>query len=125
MTPDMEGKLAIVAEDDPANRLVLCRMLSAMNCTVLRAINGDQAIKIATREAAAIVFMDLNMPGKDGYEAVRAIRAMPDLAHLRVIAVTGDLTARARAACIEAGFDGVLSKPVRRDALAAEFSQIH
>lgn len=109
----------IVAEDDAGNRMILCRMLERLGCEITRAVNGEQAVRHAKAGVAKIVFMDLNMPGMDGYEAIRLIRAEPDLAGLCVVAVTGDVTASARDACDQAGFDMVLAKPVRMEALAA------
>ena len=110
----------IVAEDDANNRWMLCRMLAKMGYDTLRATDGDQAVALARRSGARIVFMDLNMPGTSGYDAAGRIKGEPELRDVRVVAVTGDVTERARRHCKAAGFDGFLAKPVRKTELQAE-----
>ena len=117
------ARSVIVAEDDATNRWVLCRMLTKMGYDIKRAVDGEQAVAAALREDARIVFMDLNMPGLSGYEAAGRIKATPGLHGVRVVAVTGDVTERARRDCETAGFDGFLAKPVRKTELQAELDR--
>ncbi|WP_236687753.1 response regulator [Jannaschia aquimarina] len=97
-------------------------MLGRLGCEVVRALDGEHSVRMARMFDAPIVFMDLNMPGTDGYEAVRIIRSEPALAKLRVVAVTGDVSEKAVRSCAEAGFDALLPKPVRIEDLEAELA---
>ena len=107
----------VVAEDDPQNRLILCRMLKRFDRSVVRAVDGVQAVRYAAHYGTDLVLMDLNMPDMDGIAAIRALRADPVTAAVRVVAVTADTTEATRRACEDAGFDGYVTKPVDMEVL--------
>jgi signal transduction histidine kinase/DNA-binding response OmpR family regulator/HPt (histidine-containing phosphotransfer) domain-containing protein len=109
----------LLAEDNPVNQKLAIRLLERMG---YRAdVAGDGLAAIATLEARTydVVLMDVQMPEVDGLEATRRIRARwPDRA-LRIVAMTANAMEGDREACIEAGMDDYLAKPIRPAELAA------
>jgi CheY-like chemotaxis protein len=105
-------------EDDPMNRRVVKDMLDVAGATMAEAGLAEEGLARIEYEEFDVILMDLRMPGMDGIEAIRHIRARPDeKANLPVIVVTADTGADLRERCMEAGADDVLFKPVAMDAL--------
>ena len=109
-------------DDEPTNRLVLSALLGRMGYTVVEAENGFQAIERFSAESPDIVFMDLMMPGMDGYEATARIKALSGDHFVPVIVLTAVSDEQAQAKCIEVGGDDVLTKPFQAAQLK---SKIH
>ena len=82
------------------------------------AYDGESALNIAATFAPDIAFLDIGLPGMDGYEVARRLRALPGLEALRLIAVTGYGQDKDKAAALAAGFFLHLTKPVEPDELA-------
>src|SRR5262245_59545417 len=78
----------LLVEDNEMNRDMLLRRLSRNGHEVLVAVDGEQAVAAAGRDMPEIVLMDVGLPGIDGYEATRRIRATDATTHLPVIALT-------------------------------------
>jgi PAS domain S-box-containing protein len=102
----------LIAEDHEPSRRALSRILQRLGYTVLEAGDGREAIEQVHRERPFIVLMDINMPGMDGIEATRALRADPRTRDLPIFALTGDVTVVNQRRIGEAGVDGYLEKPV-------------
>ncbi|HWE38734.1 MAG TPA: response regulator, partial [Isosphaeraceae bacterium] len=102
----------LVAEDHEPSRRALARVLRGLGYRVLEAEDGRAAVELALGERPFIVLMDVNMPGMDGIEAVRTLRADPRTRDLPIFALTGDVTVVNRRRIGEAGVDGYLEKPV-------------
>ena len=113
------GASILVVEDNPVNQKVARRMLESLGCTVSIAENGERGVQAVTGQAFDLVFMDCQMPVMDGYEATRRIRALPGRSSLTIVAMTAEAVMGDREACLAAGMDDYVSKPVRRDALIA------
>lgn len=111
----------LVAEDNEINALLTRTLLERDGHAVHIARNGQEVLD-ALDEAerpADIVLMDLHMPGMDGFEATRRIRALSDeRSSIPIIALTANAMADDRQTCLTAGMDDYLSKPVAPDALA-------
>ena len=109
--PDLSGKTALVVDDSPANRALMERILSAFGCTVLLAGSGEEALAVAGHSSCDLVFMDIQLPGMNGIEAMRRMReagcAAPMVA-LTAYAMKGDAER-----FLAEGFDGFIAKPVR------------
>ena len=108
----------LVAEDTPVNQLVVRHFLQQLGSQVRIVSNGAQAVEAVNEESFDVVLMDLQMPDVDGFEATRQIRnSKPPGSEIPIIAFTASVMAEQRAACFEAGMDGVLMKPLELEAL--------
>jgi len=110
--------LILLVEDNEANVITLTEFLTSLEYRVIVARNGIEAISRAQEERPDIVLMDIQMPGMDGLEALRRIRANDSLASLPVIALTALAMPGDRERCLEAGANDYLSKPVSLRRLA-------
>ena len=126
------GRRVLLAEDEPVNREVTLALLGLAGLQADTAEDGAQALdRITARpQAYALVLMDVQMPVLDGLEATQRLRAWerrrqagqaPDgaVAHLPVLAMTANAFAEDRAACLAAGMDDFIAKPVEPEALFA------
>jgi two-component system, sensor histidine kinase len=115
----------LVVEDDKTNQMVANKLLEGLGHAVDVAGNGAEAITACAAFEYDVVFMDIMMPGMDGFEATRAIRKLkPPFGSPRIIALTADTQQQSRQACFAAGLDGILTKPVTRATLAATLSSV-
>jgi CheY-like chemotaxis protein len=102
-----------VVDDDVRNIFALTSVLEDREMEVLAAESGTAAIDLLSNPSLVdIVLMDLMMPGVDGFETIRTIRAMPGLRALPIVAVTAKAMKGDRERTIEAGAWDYLSKPV-------------
>ena len=104
-------KRILIVEDQEDNRAILRDVLSRAGYDLIEAFNGEDAVRLAQNEQPDLILMDIQLPGIDGFEATRRIKAIIDLKSIPIIAVTsyalsGD-EARARAA----GCDAFVAKP--------------
>jgi signal transduction histidine kinase/ActR/RegA family two-component response regulator len=120
--PRCATRLRVLVVDDVAvNRLVLRAILEGAGHRVIEAEDGSAALaRLSAGEPPDVVLMDVLMPGMDGLETTRRIRALPGPAsRVRILAVSAGAMPEQVAACREAGMDGHMNKPVdRRDLLA-------
>ena len=117
-----DGRLAglhlLVAEDNPVNLQVVVAMLEGLGARVDCALDGTQAVAQCRNGRFDALLLDIQMPGMDGYEAARQIRA-EGARRLPIIAVTANAMATDRDLALAAGMNDHLPKPLTRDALAA------
>ncbi len=116
--PAPSGDLRLLlVEDNAFNRLYLGRLLALHRIDVKMAADAAEALRLSGRESFDLVLMDLHLPGMDGLECLRRLREKG--ARMPVIALTADLAAAEGDTLQQAGFDGVLLKPVDEEALLA------
>jgi two-component system, sensor histidine kinase len=116
----------LIAEDHPINRQVLAALLDGMGHRSHFVPTGDEALLAVQRQRFDLVLMDLHMPGLDGIEATRLIRALPDrtAATVPIVALTADAFTDTRERCLVAGMNDFLSKPVGREKLGSLLRQL-
>ncbi|KPF71531.1 hypothetical protein IP88_10625 [alpha proteobacterium AAP81b] len=108
----------LVVDDVDTNRMVVCGMLQLHGLDTAEAVDGLDAATRAAAEDFAAIIMDIAMPGLDGLEATRRIRALPGArGSVPIIGLTAHAGAREREAAIEAGMNICLSRPVDRATL--------
>jgi CheY-like chemotaxis protein/signal transduction histidine kinase len=113
-----EGKRVLVVEDDVRNIFALSSVLEPKGATIEIARNGREALDVLSkRPGIDLVLMDIMMPEMDGLEATRAIRKMPELAKLPIIALTAKAMADDRESCLAAGANDYIAKPLDIDKL--------
>ena len=103
----------LLVEDNTFNQQVALELLEEAGASVCLANNGVEALDLLRQTQFDCVLMDVQMPLMDGLQATRLIRADPDLAHLRVLAMTATATSEDRVRCLEAGMDDFISKPIQ------------
>jgi PAS domain S-box-containing protein len=115
----------LVAEDNPINQRVTELMLHRLGHTLQCVDDGEAALSTWRAGSFDAVLMDLQMPVMDGLEAARAMRGaeLPGH-HIPIIAVTANIRESDRAACLAAGMDAVISKPLTHDSLSAALCQV-
>lgn len=114
-----DGVPVLVAEDNEVNRLVIVRHLEKLGCTVDVAINGREAVEAAERKRYAIIFMDLQMPEMDGFQATSIIRMREgQQVHTPIIAVSAHAEPEFVARAVQVGIDAHIAKPIVRAKLA-------
>jgi CheY-like chemotaxis protein len=114
------GTRVLVVEDEPVNMMLISEVLRNMGIEVLRAGNGIEALHLLTSTLPSIIFMDINMPGMDGYTATRHIRHLPAAQRMiPIIALTADATRDDKEKCLEAGMDNFVSKPFRMEEITS------
>jgi two-component system, sensor histidine kinase len=114
----LSGRLLVV-EDDRVNQHVIQMLLRKFSLESVIVADGASAVEIATFEHWDAVLMDCQMPGMDGFEATRQIRRKLNGRPLPIIALTANAMAGDRDACVAAGMDDFLAKPVRQEELRA------
>jgi CheY-like chemotaxis protein len=120
-TPCFEGFSIILAEDVEINKEIVLTLLEPTKLSVDCAENGFEAIRLYSEapERYDMIFMDVQMPGLDGYEATRRIRALeadsPGGRHIPIVAMTANVFREDIERCMAAGMDGHIGKPIDFD----------
>ncbi|MGE0483814.1 MAG: ATP-binding protein [Gammaproteobacteria bacterium] len=117
--PMLAGLRILLVEDDPVNQVLALAMLDKAGCAADLAHDGLDALEQAGEGAYDLVLMDMQMPRLDGLDATRGIRALDGIRQPVIVAMTANAFAEDRAACLAAGMDDFLSKPVDYDTLLA------
>lgn len=100
----------LIVDDVPANLKLLEAKLMAEYFGVLQASSGPEALEMAVREKPDIILLDVMMPGMDGFEVCRRLRAMPETSHVPIIMVTALDQQKDRVEGLEAGADDFSDK---------------
>src|SRR5262249_18112296 len=109
------GLKILLAEDNPVNALLIRELLRRRGHQVREVTTGTAAVAVVEKESFDLLLTDIHMPGMDGIEAARTIRAIEEeqaRARMPIVALTADALETGKRACQEAGMDGFLTKPV-------------
>jgi two-component system cell cycle response regulator DivK len=104
--------IVLLVEDNEKNMKLLRDVLTAKGYRVVEASSGEEAVELARAEEPRLVLMDVQLPGIDGVEALRRVRADARTTRIPVLALTAQAMDGDRERFLAAGFDGYLSKPV-------------
>lgn len=105
-------KHILLIEDNEQNRYLVTYLLQAHGWAVSHAGDGATGIRLAGEVGPALILLDIQLPGMDGYEVARQLRANPKLDAIPVVAVTSYAMPGDRERCLEAGCNGYLEKPI-------------
>ena len=121
----LAGLCVLVVDDNRTNRIVGTKSLEALGAEAVAVDSGPAAIEAVGRENFDLILMDINMPGMDGLEATRRIRALGgDAAKIPVIALTADVMGHHQNAYLAAGMDGMVPKPFSPAQLVEEIARL-
>jgi two-component system cell cycle response regulator DivK len=114
------SKRVLVVEDHEDNRRILRDLLTSAGYEPIEAVSGEEGVALAETHRPDLILMDIQLPGLDGYEATRRIKANPALRHIPVIAVTSYALSGDEVKAKEAGCDAYVTKPFSPRALLAK-----
>jgi two-component system cell cycle response regulator DivK len=114
----------LLVEDNEMNRDMLSRRLQKKGYDVVVAVDGEEAVAKAQTQAPALILMDLSLPGIDGWEATRRLKAAPETRAIPVIALTAHAMATDRDQALAAGCDDFDIKPVEFPRLLAKIETL-
>lgn len=129
LTPDfqrndtqLQAATVLIADDNKTNRLIAQKMLEKTDLDLHFACNGEEAVQLFEDVVPDLIFMDLSMPGMDGFEATDAIRQLESLrgdgaTATPIIALTANIAETEKDRCIDAGMTDFLTKPIVKDVL--------
>jgi CheY-like chemotaxis protein/HPt (histidine-containing phosphotransfer) domain-containing protein len=119
----LRGARVLLVEDNPINRELAVDLLSKAGIAVTVAVNGQEALDRLGRAHFDGVLMDCQMPVLDGYAATRALRKLPELRNLPVIAMTANVMAGDREKAIDAGMNDNIAKPINFEQMFATLAR--
>ena len=102
----------LIVEDNDKNMKLARDVLQAKGYQTLEAVTGEDGVKLAKEKGPDLVLMDIQLPGINGIEAFRQIRADANTARIPVVALTASVTPTDRSAITAAGFDAFIGKPI-------------
>ena len=114
----------LLVEDNEMNRDMLSRRLQKKGYEVVMAVDGEQGVAMAEAQAPALILMDMSLPGLDGWEATRRLKAAAGTRAIPVIALTAHAMAGDREKALAAGCDDFDTKPIELDRLLAKMEAL-
>jgi len=114
----------LLVEDNEMNRDMLSRRLLRKGYAVVLAVDGEEAVRVATADLPDLVLMDMSLPVIDGWEATRRIKGGVPTAHIPIIALTAHAMAGDRDKAIAAGCDDYDTKPIELERLIGKIEAL-
>ena len=112
----------LVVEDNERNMYLITFILEKMGHGVLRAVTGEEGVEVAVRERPDLILMDIQLPGIDGLEATKRIRASETAGGIPIVAVTSFAMTGDRERLLAAGCNGYIEKPIDPDTIMAQIA---
>jgi two-component system cell cycle response regulator DivK len=119
----MSGKTILIIEDSELNRRLVQAVLVPHGYRLLEAEDAETGIEKARTEQPDLILMDILLPGINGYEATRRLRAIPETRGLVVVALTASASNEEQELAMAAGCDGYISKPIDTRAFPEQIRQ--
>jgi two-component system, cell cycle response regulator DivK len=120
----MAGELILIVEDNDKNRKLVRDLLQVKGYRTVESETAEEGLRLAREHRPALILMDIQLPGMDGIEALRALRADPATRQIPVVAVTASAMTHSRQTIVAAGFDGYQSKPIDVKGFLAAVAQM-
>ena len=120
----MAGALILIVEDNEKNRKLVRDVLTFKGYEVIETETGEEGVRLAQERRPSLVLMDIRLPGIDGVEALRRLRAEGTTRGISVMAMTASVMTEDRQKILEAGFDGYQSKPINVTDFVAVVEQV-
>jgi two-component system cell cycle response regulator DivK len=120
---DFNKGTVLYVEDNPDNRNLIRRVLSADGYAMIEASKAEQAIEKLENEKVDLILMDINMPDMDGYTLTAKIKKIEKFSKIPIIAVTANVMRGDREKSLEAGCDGYIQKPIDIDTLTQQIER--
>ena len=117
------SKRILVIEDQEDNRQIVRDLVTASGYELIEATTGEEGLEVASRERPDLILMDIQLPGIDGYEVTRRIKANPKLRKIPIIAVTSYALSGDDKKAFAAGCDGYVTKPYSPRLLLAKIRE--
>ena len=115
----MANEVILIVEDNEKNRKLVRDILTFKGYQLLESETAEEGIRLARENNPALILMDFHLPGMNGIEAFKVLRADPQTSAIPIIAVTASAMTEDRKRIIDAGFDGLETKPINvKDFLA-------
>ena len=120
----MTGALVLIVEDNDKNRKLVRDVLTFKGYEVVESETGEEGVRLAQERRPGLVLMDIRLPGIDGVEALRRLRAEETTRGIPVMAMTASVMSEDRQKIMAAGFDGYQSKPINVTDFVAAVAQL-
>jgi len=121
----LDGVRVLVVEDNATNRIIATKLLEQLGASVETAADGYLGLEAAACGVFDLILMDVQMPGIDGLETTRRLRAMGSpVSDIPIVALTANVLSHQRTAYLDAGMDGVVGKPISPADLLAEIARL-
>jgi len=104
--------LVLIVEDNERNLELVRDILQAKGHHTLEARTAEEGLKVAYAKIPQLILMDIQLPGMNGIEALKALRAEPGTARIPIVAITASVMESDRQEIMSAGFDGFIEKPI-------------
>lgn len=114
------NKRILLIEDNEQNRYLAAFLMQARGWEMVHAEDGPSGIALAGQVGPALILLDIQLPGMDGYAVARALRLDPALAAIPIVAVTSYAMPGDRERCLAAGCNGYIEKPIDPGTFAME-----
>jgi len=108
----MAGELILIVEDNENNRILVRDVLQSRGYQTAETDTGEEGLRLARASRPALILMDIQLPGMNGIEALKHLRADADTRDIPVMAVTASAMTQDRHKIMAAGFDAYQSKPI-------------
>jgi CheY-like chemotaxis protein len=108
----MANELILIVEDNEKNRKLVRDILQFKGYQLLESETAEEGIRLAKEKQPALILMDFHLPGMNGIEAFKALRGDPQTKSIPIIAVTASAMTEDRKRILDAGFDGLQTKPI-------------
>ena len=104
--------LILIVEDNEKNMKLVRDILQAKGYETVEAITGEEGVKLAAEKMPDLVLMDIQLPGMNGIEALKVLRADPATAKIPIVAITASVMQQDKQQVVDSGFDGFIEKPI-------------